>query len=416
MKHQRTFTISIGLNLALAGVAVCLLKKPVSINPSESAATIPETTTLSVAAPLSASNSPAPTTCVTNHFAWSKIEAKDFEQLALNLRAIGCPEKTVRDIVIARGRRALEQVSRETEPALGFWTAGLRRARANEEAEHQLRWAQERIIVQLERVVGQDVLLEDPKMMDDFEAQAIMRFMIGPVPDETFIKFAAKLAWFSKRREELDSRTHGVWLETDEAELAELRTRYHRELAVLLPQPQLEEMTARMAMLPQMDQVSFGATDLTTAEVRELGLIRARFGDPLSDPHSFFGKDSLTDEQGQALAAAERQFLGEARFAQLERAADSDFKTLFRLGRDHNLPRAAAEKVFDLRQLTALEVEQLRQDMSLADADRQQRLAQMQTEVQQAVLQVLGADASGQYLGRGGSWLTNLNGLPCHCD
>jgi hypothetical protein len=31
--------------------------------------------------------------------------------------------------------------------------------------------------------------------------------------------------------------------------------------------------------------------------------------------------------------------------------------------------------------------------------------------VQQAVMQVLGANVSGQYLGGGGAWLTNRNGL-----
>jgi hypothetical protein len=351
-----------------------------------------------------------------NHFAWSRIEAKDFEQLVINLRAIGCPEKTVRDIVVARGRRALEQISRESEPRMSFWTAGLRRTHAKQETERQERLSREQVIARLERVVGPDMFLEETKPMDEFESQAILRFMIGPVPEEAFVKLAAKLAWFNERREALDSRARGVWLDTVEAELAQLRARYQPALAALLPPTQLEEMTARMAMLPQVDRVKFEMTDLSTAEVRQLGLIRARFSDPLREAHSFLGRDSLTDEQEIELKAAERQFLGAARFAQLERAADSDFKTLFSLGQEHNLPRDAAVKVFDLRQLTAQEAEQLHKDKSLSDADRQQKFAQIQAGVQQAVLQVLGADASGQYLGRGGAWLTNVNGLLCHRD
>ena len=382
--------------------------------PGAAAATSSETAT----APSlpAASNSPAPVAYVTNHFAWSRVEAEDFEQLAINLRAIGCPEKTVRDIVVARGRRALERVSRESEPKLAFWAAGLRRTHAKQDAERQVRLSQAQIIARLERVVGPNIFLAEQKMMDELESQAIMRFMIGPVPDETFVKVAAKLAWFGERREDLDSRAGGVWLDTDEAELAQLRARYHRELAALLPPAQLEEMTARMAMLPQIDRVKFEMTDLSTTEVRQLGVIRARFSDPLSETHGFLDRDSLTDEQEIELQAAERQLLGEARFAQLERAADSDFKTLFSLGQDHNLPRDAAVKVFDLRKLTAQEAEQLRNDKSLSDADRQQRLAQIQADVQQAVLQVLGADASGQYLSRGGAWLTNVDGLLCHRD
>jgi hypothetical protein len=355
-------------------------------------------------------------TYTTNHFAWRRVEAQDFEQLAINLRAIGCPEKTVRDIVVARGRRALEQISMESAPKVSFWTAGLRRTHAKQEAERQARLSREQIIARLEHVLGPDMFLGEPKLMDEFESQAIMRFMIGPVAEDTFVRVATKLAWLDKSCEELVSRARGVWLDTDEAELAKLRTRYHRELAALLSPAQLEEMTARMAMLPQIDRVKFETTDLSPAEVRHLGVLRARFRDPLSEPHSILGRDSLTDEQELELKAAERQFLGEARFAQLERAEDSDFKTLFSLGQDNNLPRDAAAKVFDLRQLTAQEAEQLRQDKSLSEADREQRLAQIQTGVQEAVLQVLGADASGQYLSRGGAWLTNVNGLLCHRD
>ena len=284
VKLKPTMTISLCLNLALAGAAVWLLKKPVSPMPETGAATISETTTaLATASRPAASSPPAPATAtyVTNPFAWSKVEAEDWEQLATNLRAIGCPEKTVRDIVLARGRRALEQISKEAEPNLTFWTAGLRRTHARQEAARQAQWAQAEIIARLERIVGPDVFLGETQMMDKFEAQAMMRFVAGPLPDETFSQVAIKLAGFEARRQALDARTQGVWLDADEAELAQLRTQYHRELAALLQPAELEEMTARMAMLPQLDRLNFEATDLNAAEVRQLGVIRARFVDPL---------------------------------------------------------------------------------------------------------------------------------------
>jgi hypothetical protein len=412
VKHALTFTISIGLNLALAGVAVCLLKQFFAPRPRASAATLSEPTTAAAADPWpTVSNSPGSLTFNTSHFAWSQVESGDFEQLALNLRAIGCPEKTVRDVVVARAHRSLEQASKERAPDLPFWSAGLRRSRAKRQAEQQAESARQEIVTRLERVLGQDVFLEQAELMDKFEEQALTRFMIGPVPEETFSKVTATLARFGKLRDQIDSRIQGVWLDKDEAELAQLRTEYRRELAAALTSAQLEEMTARMAMLGQMDQVKFEATDLNPAEARQLSLIRARFSDPLSCNDFLFSNKSMTGKQEQELELAERGFLGEARFAQFERAADGDFKTLFELGREQNLPRDTAVKVFNLRKLTQQEVARLRQDKSLSDQDRQQRLAQMQADAQQAVLQMLGADASGKYLGRGGAWVTNVSGL-----
>ncbi len=408
MKLNAPIAISLSLNFALVIAAVGLFKKSGPPGPGASAAALSETTTaLTTSSRPAADLAPAPSTCVTNPFAWGRVEAEDWEQLATNLRAIGCPDKTVRDIVLARGRRALEQVSLAAEPKLTFWTAGIRRRRAQAAAARQAELAQEEIVARVERVVGPDVFLSDPKMMNRLEDQAVMRFLFGPLPDETFYQVAAKLAGFDARRAALEGRTLGMWLAEDETELAQLRGRYRRELATLLSPSQLEEMTARMAMIPRLDQLNFEATDLNAGEVRQLGMIRARFVDPLEASKFSNGEKSLTDEQDQERKQAERQFLGAARFAQLERAADGEFRALFSLSQEHALPRDAAATVFELRQLSAQEMQRLQRDNSLTDADRKERLTQMQAEVQQTVLQVLGAEVSGQYLGRGGAWLTN---------
>ena len=78
-------------------------------------------------------------------------------------------------------------------------------------------------------------------------------------------------------------------------------------------------------------------------KVRQLALITARLPDP---KNTILGADLGSDPQTAAkLKEAQRQFLGEARFAQFERAADDDFKSLFELGRENHLPREAAGKL-----------------------------------------------------------------------
>src|SRR3954462_879248 len=37
----------------------------------------------------------------TNGFQWASVESPDYREYIANLRAIGCPEETIRDIVIA---------------------------------------------------------------------------------------------------------------------------------------------------------------------------------------------------------------------------------------------------------------------------------------------------------------------------
>ena len=157
------------------------------------------------------------------------------------------------------------------------------------------------------------------------------------------------------------------------------------------------------------DDVRFEATDLTLAEIRQVALMRGRLNFAKLD--GWFDGQRLSDEQEAQFTSDLRQFLGAARYAQVERATDDDFKRLFDLSRDNQLPRETALQAFELRQLTAREVAALRADPALATAERQQRLAAVQAETQAAMLQLLGATAWQAYLQHGGSWLTNVSGL-----
>ncbi len=410
VKLSPTITISLCLNLALAGTAVQLLKQPASRTPRDSAATISEVIAAPIAASRpSASNLPAPTTFITNRFEWNAVEAEDLEQLATNLRAIGCPEKTVRDVVAARTRRGLDRLSRSAEPKLPFWTAGLQRAHAHRTAEGMAAAARAKLLASVERALGRDVFIEDGKLTEDFVEQAIMRFVSGPMAEEKFSQLVGLLVRQKAQIQEVRARTHGVLLEEDEAALKTLGHQFQRKLATMLLPTELEEFTARPRMMKLGEKVRYETTDLSPVDIRTITLIRARFEDPASG--EWFEGGSLTEQQEAQAALAIREFLGESRYAQFERAADGDFKTLFDLSRDNNLPSVSAAQAFEVCQLTAQEVARLREDNSLSDSERQQQLASVQTQAQAGVLKVLGAEACAQYLNRGGAWLTNVSGL-----
>lgn len=410
MKLSPTIAISLCLNLALAGAVIHRLKQPVSPTPLDSAARSSETTSSPAhsSAP-AAGNSPAPVTFVTNHFGWRAVEAEDYEQFAMNLRAIGCPEKTIRDIVGARARRELDQLSRNAAPACSFWTAGLQRAHARRDAERTLAASRAKLLASVERALGREVDIEDGKLMEDFVEQAIVRFVSGPMSEEKFSRLAGLLVRQEAQVSEVRARTHGVLLAEDEEELKNLGRQFHEELAALLLPAEREELTARPAAMKLADKVQFEATALSPAEIRGVALIRAQFDAPATG--GWFEDESLTDEEETQAAQAVREFLGEARYAQFERAGDRDYQALYEVGRDRNLPREAAVKAFEIRQITAQEAARLRADKSLSDAELQHQFVELQTRAQQGVLQVLGADACAQYLNRSGTWLTNLNGL-----
>src|SRR4051794_39188653 len=94
--------LSAGLNVALAAAAFHYVRRPEQRQPPAPAFTNtrpvrtpdPEGTNLSQTANF-----------VTNRFHWRQLESADYEQYMANLRAAGCPGRTVRDIIVADVRK-----------------------------------------------------------------------------------------------------------------------------------------------------------------------------------------------------------------------------------------------------------------------------------------------------------------------
>src|SRR5438477_10715956 len=53
---------------------------------------------------------------VSTPFNWSSVESADYKRYIANLRATGCPEETVRDIIIADVDKLLESRNRMVVP------------------------------------------------------------------------------------------------------------------------------------------------------------------------------------------------------------------------------------------------------------------------------------------------------------
>src|SRR5450432_1529367 len=110
MRTKPILAASIFLNLALLGTAGYLLSR--------------KTEAPAAAAPVSVANlsSEAPRAPAAAPFRWSQLEAEDYSTYIANLRAIGCPEQTIRDIIAADVASLYETKRRELESRLAKQT------------------------------------------------------------------------------------------------------------------------------------------------------------------------------------------------------------------------------------------------------------------------------------------------------
>ena len=404
--------ISLGLNMTLPFAAVMLRQKP-------AATTVPHSINVALVTAVTQQPSadlPAVVNYLTNRFRWRMLESTNYERYLANLRGVGCPEKTVRAIVLADVERHYDQLSRQTQTNLPFWTGGkkLRAAQAAQEARQATLEKEKAALIR--HVLGIEHHGEG-LFKDKFEEQAIARFVFGPMPDETFHQLENVADKYEAIKRDLETRTGNLLTEADKAEARKLAGAEQRELQAQLTPAEWEELLARTGAMEEMnllgsDAKVFEVAGLSAYEARQISLAR------VDHALSFDPFDWNLDESEVERRLRDSQFtnaivhiLGERRFAEFQRAQDRNFVRLFELARDNQLQRESAVKVYKMRQLAGQEVERLRHDDSLDDSARRQSLAEMQALLQQAVSQTLGASAYGDYLRRGGNWITNVKEL-----
>ena len=103
MKPKRVLLASIFLNLILAGWIMLLLGTPTRQPTGAPTATVSPESATSDAQQRGAAKAtlrPADASRIAP-FDWRQVESGDYRQYIANLRAIGCPEKTIKDIIVA---------------------------------------------------------------------------------------------------------------------------------------------------------------------------------------------------------------------------------------------------------------------------------------------------------------------------
>src|SRR5512139_3859514 len=98
MSRRSTLAVSLCLNLLLVAAVAFAFRGA----PSLGGAPVPgeEGERLLASSPTTATNLPASVLTITNRFHWSQVESPHYERYMANLRAVGCPEKTICDILV----------------------------------------------------------------------------------------------------------------------------------------------------------------------------------------------------------------------------------------------------------------------------------------------------------------------------
>lgn len=396
------------LNLALVAVAAHLLQKPAVEIPSPPAITVRNSRTeLRVV-----TNLPPQTSFVTKRFHWQQLESTNYDEFVANLRAVGCPERTIRDIIVADVWQTFAG-SEHRAPRIPFWSNGPRRVAAQRQHEAGQIQLKNDLVAMLRRLFG---LEWSPQLKRDVfaEEQAVCRVVLGEVSEEQFQRASGLIMAAPQAKEDVDWHCRGVFLAEDYTELMRRRDDLERQLRAVLSPAQFEEFSARAGVIEWMFRGD-GLEELkpTPAELRQISLASAQV-QPLGWKFLDLEESESEEEKDKDKAALNqrvRQILGEARYAEFELLQDYNYRQVYSFAQDSQLPLQTAHQLYEVRKLALAEVQSLRQDKALDLTTRTQRLAAVTTSVSREVSALLGPRLFGDFVRQSGQWVTNANRL-----
>ncbi len=348
---------------------------------------------------------------------WRSIESDDYATYIANLRAVGCPEETVRDIILADVNKlfsARRHALSAPQPDWTYWRHPDEIPRDDKTAEAEQRYQMQRDALDLERRLLIHTLLGDTALQAEFAEE------IEEAAEDRDLRFLPE----EKRRAMAEAtaqwrRAHALAAQAiDETEARRLHDAADRALAesvggVLTPgEREAYELRSSPLAHDLRDRLrGFGAT---REEFEQLFQVEKQFEQErarLQEAH-LTGSDPQALEKLEAAGIEQeariRELLGERRFVDLERSADPDYQTLFSLAQSHAMPTELANQVWSMRGVVENQTTRIRENPFLTADQKARALEAIRFETQAGIVDVLGEPLLQAYQQQGGGWIGDL--------
>jgi len=334
------------------------------------------------------------------NFTWNQVESADYATYIANLRAIGCPEATIRDIIVAdvnqlfARRRATEVVTAEqqwwrSEPDADVTEAAAEKFKALEDERRAL-------LATLLGPTWESGYYPYPAYPN---SPPLDGPILGALPPDVKQAVHDVESRASERRQAYLTAMQKDGKTPDPVELARMRQQTRSELAQVLNAEQLDEYLLRY---------SSDATALRT-ELHGINLTPDQF-------RALFRQTDALDQQLQLLAtddpasAARRQDLERQRDQSIQQSLGQDGYKKYKLLQDPvfrdtqsgaQQSGVASDKIvplYEINRATEQERQRISNDNALTPEQRDQALEAVQSAQQNSWRKLLGEEAYQRYL------------------
>lgn len=416
MNARSILIASLGLNLVLAGWAVSRWQRASAPARPSQAASKPLASPEAKSLPVWRTQRTNVLEVVTNRveapgFQWSQIETNDYEAYAANLRAVGCPEHVVRQMLMAEIEDHYADRRSDAEKNTDFWVTESRRDARRVETlrEHRRLDVEKRAL--LARILGVNWSVKALKMYVEGEGASIL---VGFLSDDSALRLADAAMRVDPEKDAFRADTKGIVIDTDEPRLEALIVELRQGMEQAVSPVEAEEMLLRVADMasgfPSGNRLA--GVSLTGDELRRIAAICTRHQDLLDfflrheldssrrDPDI----DDLIGKFPPSALPEIRELIGPERVAAFERSMDPDFRAFAVVARRSELPVDSAIKAFDIRRAAEAAAREVKAVEGLDPAQRNASLEALRRETELAIRQVVGEKAVKDFFRSDRGW------------
>ena len=412
MNAKSLLILSLGANILLA---VLLTKKPDAAPetppPAASTPPAPATPNLApaVAAPMAAAKSAgtAATNTIVRTFGWEAVESADYKQYIENLRSVGCPEETIRDIIVADVNKlydAKKKAVRGDSKPFEYWKPG-NPFLASMDTEHMEAVGKlEKEKNDLLRALGIEPDVRSTAMstmMNPFE-----RMMDFLPEDKKSRVMELMMEYQTKMAKAADGGR------PDPEDVGKVQKEMEAAIAKLLTSEENFDFQMRFSMTANMLRNQVAGFDPSQDEFVKVFNLRKEF----DDKHSMFNRGNESPDEAKARKADEEALkealkvaLGEDRYADYEMAQDWNFQRAHQAAKRSDLGVDVAKQAWQMKKDAEAAANKLRKNKEMKNADRQAALAAIRLETENSIKALYGEDGWQNYQrGNGASWLNRI--------
>lgn len=348
-------------------------------------------------------------------FDWSQLESEDYKTYIERLRGIGCPEQTIRDIIIAD----LDKLMAPRLQAIYGRRQDLRYWQPEEEElandhDHREWWRQEREIEREKRDVIKELVKTD-LIRERLKQKGYADFYerrLSFLPEDKRSEVRTLLEKYDDQEQAIRSReweNDEPLTAQDQTKLRQLQEERKAKVAEVLSPAELDQF--ELWMSPSANAARRAVYGMNASEDEFLAVYRARqaFDQEWSRVDPALMDDATRARWEQSKGAMDDEIksqLGEERFRDYKRGEDEEFHDLNATVSRYKLPRETAVEVYEYKRVVADIRTKVQTDASLPPDRRTAMLQAISTEAERSVKSLLGEKAFRYYLKRGqGQWL-----------